>query len=285
MGNEIVKGALYLVATPIGNLGDLSPRAKHILESVDFVAAEDTRVSGKLLSCFSISKPMISYYEHNKEKRREQLLRRLAAGESCALVTDAGMPAISDPGADMVKLCAQAGILVFAVPGPCAAVAALALSGLDTTRFVFEGFLPEEKKIRKARLEEIALEKRTVILYVSPHDLKKVLDEVYAATGNRQIALARELTKRNEEVLRITLEQAIAYYTENDPRGEYVLVMEGIPEGNAQSFWSQMEIAAHVKFYVEQGMSRMDAMKAVARDRVVSKNTVYQAILDEKQIK
>lgn len=282
MENEVVKGALYLVGTPIGNLGDLSPRAKHVLANVDFVAAEDTRVSGKLLHCFSISKPMVSYFEHNREKRGEQVLRRLLAGESCALVTDAGMPAISDPGADMVRLCAEANIPVFAVPGPCAAVAALALSGLDTTRFSFEGFLPENKKERSARLEEIANEKRTLILYVSPHDLKKVLEEIYTAAGERKIALCRELTKRNEEVLRLTLSGAMQYYGEQEPRGEYVLVMEGKPTDEA-AFWQEMDIQSHVAFYHERGLSGMDAVKAVAKDRGVKKNTVYQAMIAQKE--
>ncbi len=281
MENELVKGALYLVATPIGNLGDLSPRAQFILESVDFIAAEDTRVSGKLLQCFSLSKPMVSYYEHNREQRGKQLVRRLLDGENCALVTDAGTPAISDPGADMVKLCAEAGIPVFAVPGPCAAVVALSLSGLDTKRFVFEGFLPENKKERHARLEEIATEKRTVILYVSPHDLQKVLDELYEAVGDRQIALCRELTKKNEEVLRLTLKGAAAYYKDHEVRGEFVLVMEGktTEEG---VFWKDLDIVSHVGFYTERGLSGMDAIKAAARDRGVAKNVIYQAMVADK---
>lgn len=278
--NKVNGGTLYLVATPIGNLGDLSERAVKVLSEVDFVAAEDTRNSMRLLTHLGISKPMISYFEHNKRERGEQIVRRLLDGESCALVTDAGTPAISDPGEDIVALCAEAGVPVSSVPGPCAAIVALTLSALPTGRFCFEGFLPAEKQERRARLERLAGEDRTMIFHEAPHKLKNTLDDMAASFGaDRRISLCRELTKINEEAHRTTLGEAIAYYDNNAPRGEYVLVVEGRPENTAAVDWSGTDIAAHVESYIASGMSKKDAIKAVARDRGVHKSVIYKELL------
>ena len=279
--NRIVPGTLYLVTTPIGNLSDLSERAIKVLGGVDFVAAEDTRNSSRLLSVFSIRKPMISYYEHNKRERGEIICERLAAGESCALVTDAGMPGISDPGEDIVRLCAERGIPVTAVPGPCAAVTALTLSGLFTGRFAFEGFLSTNRNERSARLAEIRGDSRTLIFYEAPHKLRHTLDDLLEAFGDRPISLCRELTKLNEEIHRTTLSEAVAFYKEHEPRGEYVLVVEGksTAESAAEAFWSDMTPAEHVAYYEAAGMARMDAIKACAKDRGVAKNVIYKALL------
>ena len=256
--NAVTGGTLYLVATPIGNLADLSPRAQKVLSEVDFVAAEDTRNSGQLLSRFRISKPMVSYFEHNKRERGPAIVERLARGESCALVTDAGMPAISDPGEDLVRLCAEAGIPVTAVPGSCAAVTALALSGLPTGRFVFEGFLPTQKKERAERLEALKDEPRTVILY-------------------RPLALCRELTKLNEEIVRTTVEGARRLYEEREPRGEYVLILGGRTADEARGDYPE-DVAEHVAMLEESGLSRMDAIKAAAKARGVGKNEIYKIV-------
>ena len=278
--NKIEKGTLYLVATPIGNLGDLSERAVKVLSEVDFVAAEDTRNSMRLLTHLGISKPMVSYFEHNKKERGGQIVERLRGGESCALVTDAGTPAISDPGEDIVALCAEAGVPVSSVPGPCAAIVALTLSGLPTGRFCFEGFLPAENKERRARLERLAGEERTMIFHEAPHKLKATLDDMTAAFGEaRRISLCRELTKLNEEAHRTTLGEAVAYYENNAPRGEYVLVVEGCPESTAAVDWTGTDIASHVESYIASGMSKKDAIKAVARDRGVHKSVIYKEIL------
>ena len=276
--NAIVGGTLYLVATPIGNLADLSERAIKTLSEVDFVAAEDTRNSGKLLSCFGISKPLVSYYEHNKKEKGEVIVSRLLAGESCALVTDAGTPAISDPGEDLVRLCAERGVAVTSVPGACAAVNALALSGLATGKFVFEGFLPVPKAERRERLEELSGEKRTMILYEAPHKLRTTLADLKEAFGDRKIALCRELTKLNEEILRTTLDGAIAHYEEREPRGEYVLILEGGEGKKKTCFYENMTVEEHVAYYVAKGMSKMDATKAVAKDLGVPKNEIYRKI-------
>ena len=276
--NAIVGGTLYLVATPIGNLADLSERAIKTLSEVDFVAAEDTRNSGKLLSCFGISKPLVSYYEHNKKEKGEVIVSRLLAGESCALVTDAGTPAISDPGEDLVRLCAERGVTVTSVPGACAAVNALALSGLATGKFVFEGFLPVPKAERRERLEELSGEKRTMILYEAPHKLRTTLADLKEAFGDRKIALCRELTKLNEEILRTTLDGAIAHYEEREPRGEYVLILEGGEGKKKTCFYENMTVEEHVAYYVAKGMSKMDATKAVAKDLGVPKNEIYRKI-------
>lgn len=281
--NTISPSTLYLVATPIGNLADLSARAIKVLTEVDFIAAEDTRNTGTLLSCLNIRKPMVSYHEHNRRERGEQICDRLAAGESCALVTDAGTPAISDPGEDLVALCAARGLAVTSIPGPCAGIVALTLSGLPTARFTFEGFLSTNKAERRARLDSLRAETRTMLFHEAPHKLKATLADLCETFGTtRRIALCRELTKINEEVLRLTLGEAVAYYEENAPRGEYVLVLEGAEEGSiATSFWEGMTIPAHVAHYMSEGMSKKDAIKAAARDRGVPKNEVYQQVLED----
>ncbi len=276
--NKVEKGTLYLVATPIGNLADLSERAVKVLSEVDFIAAEDTRNSMRLLSYLGISKPMISYFEHNKRERGEEIAARLQGGENCALVTDAGTPAISDPGEDMVALCAEKGIPVCSIPGPCAAIVALTLSGLPTGRFTFEGFLSANKAERKKQLAELSGERRTMVFHEAPHKLRATLADLLNILGNRRIALCREMTKKNEEVLRLTLAEAIAHYEANDPRGEYVLVVEGATETIAED-WSNVSVQDHVAKYIESGMSKMDAIKAVAKERGVPKNEIYKQIL------
>lgn len=276
--NRIEPGHLYLVATPIGNLADLSERAVKALSEVDFIAAEDTRNTAHLLAYLGIKKPMVSYFEHNKRERGELICDRIEAGESCALVTDAGTPAISDPGEDIVKLCAERKIPVTGVPGPCAAVSALILSGLTAGRFVFEGFLPVSKSERRARFDEVRSEKRTLIFYEAPHKLKGTLDDMAKQFGGeRRVSLCRELTKLNEEVMRTTFAEAIEYYKSNDPRGEYVLVVEGASE--QKNPLSELDISEHVAYYESTGMTHMEALKAAARDRGVSKSEVYSELL------
>lgn len=278
--NKVEGGTLYLVATPIGNLADLSERALKVLSEVDFVAAEDTRNSGLLLSRFGISKPFVSYYEHNKRERGEYIVSRLKVGESCALVTDAGMPAISDPGEDIVRLCAEEGVTVTAVPGCCAAVTALALSALTTGRFAFEGFITTNRHDRRERLTSLKYEERTMIFYEAPHKLRQTLDDILEFMGDRKITLCREMTKLNEEIIRTTVSKAVEMYREKNPRGEYVLVLEGgIKEDKADAFPSDPE--EHVKMYESQGMKRMDAIKAAAKDRGVSKGVLYKELLGE----
>ena len=274
--NKVEGGTLYLVATPIGNLADITERAKKVLSEVDFIAAEDTRNSLKLLSCLGIRGELISYFEHNKRASGERIVARLLAGESCALITDAGMPAISDPGEDIVRLCAEAGIAVSVIPGACAAVSALALSALPTRKFVFEGFLPSDKKGRQTRLNELSREERTLILYEAPHRLCDSLSDMADILGtDRPIALCRELTKRNEEVMRTDLGGALSHYQANDPRGEYVLILGGA-KPKSETFFAEMTVAQHVAFYEQNGLSRMDAMKAAARDRGVGKSEIYK---------
>lgn len=278
--NAIVGGTLYLVATPIGNLSDITERALKVLGGVDFVAAEDTRNTGKLLAYFGISKPMVSYFEHNKRERGEVIVERLINGESCALVTDAGTPAISDPGEDLVRLCAERDVVVTSIPGCSACVNALALSALPTGRFCFEGFLSTNKNERNTRLNELKNDTRTHIFYEAPHKLTKTLDDIFEVFGDRKIALCRELTKLNEEIIRTTLTGAIEYYKENAPRGEYVLVIEGADESSLKNneFWADMSITEHVEHYISRGMKKMDAIKAVAKDRDVPKNEVYKEV-------
>ena len=281
--NQILPSTLYLVATPIGNLSDLSERAVKVLSEVDFIAAEDTRNTAHLLSYLQIQKPLVSYHEHNKRERGESICDRLQAGESCALVTDAGTPAISDPGEDLVALCAARGITVTSIPGCCAGITALTLSGLPTGRFCFEGFLSVNKSDRRKHLDSLKGEARTMIFHEAPHKLKTTLSDLRETFGDtRRIALCRELTKLNEEVLRMTLSEAVAYYEENAPRGEYVLVVEGAGEGSAAegAFWTDMTVPEHVACYMEQGMTKKDAIKAAAKDRGVPKNEVYQQVLD-----
>ena len=272
-------GTLYLVATPIGNLDDMPPRVAATFGMVDFIAAEDTRVSGAMLSKFGIKKPFCSYYEHNKKQKGEGIAERLAAGESCALVTDAGMPAISDPGEDIVRLCAERGIPVSVIPGPCAAVSALAVSGVFTGKFAFEGFLPTASGDRREAIEEVKTEKRTLIFYEAPHRLTKTLDELFAALGDRKIALCRELTKINEEVIRTTLSGAVEYYKAATPKGEFVLIVEGAPKEEENSLAKTLTIEEHVAHYISQGMTKNDAIKAAAHDRGVGKSEIYNKIM------
>ena len=278
--NKIEKGMLYIVATPIGNLADLSERAIKVLSEVDFIAAEDTRNSMKLLSYLGISKPMVSYFEHNKRERGQVIADRLKAGESCALITDAGTPAISDPGEDIVALCAEQNIPVTSIPGACAGIVALTLSGLPTGRFCFEGFLSANKGERRERLLELENEKRTMIFHEAPHKLKVTLEDMKNTFGEeRKVSLCRELTKKNEEVLRLTLASAVEYYENNAPRGEYVLIVEGSNKKNtSECFFENMSIEEHVNFYISNGLSKMDAIKSCAKDRGVHKNVIYKEI-------
>lgn len=276
------KGTLYLVATPIGNLGDFSPRAREVLSTVDFVAAEDTRVTHKLFTALGLPpKPMVSYYEHNRRQRGEEVLSRLLAGEDCALVTDAGMPAVSDPGEDLVALAAAHGIEVLPVPGCCAAVCALAVSGLPTGRWCFEGFLSVNKKARREHLEALKGEKRTMIFYEAPHKLRNTLEDLRAAFGEgRRISLSREMTKLHEETVRMTLGEAAAYFAENAPRGEFVLILEGAPE-TVEDGGGRMEAAVEaVRQRTEAGESVKDAVKMVSSSMGVKKNALYQRVID-----
>ena len=276
-------GTLYLVATPIGNLEDLTYRAVRILKECDFIAAEATRVSAKLLRQLEISKPMVSYYEHNRKQRGGEIVQRILSGENCALMTDAGTPAVSDPGEDLVALCAEHGIPVVPIPGACAAVCALAQSGLPSAYWCFEGFLPVQKKPRKQRLELLSRETRTMIVYEAPHKLRGTLADLHAALGNRRIAMAREITKLHEECLRMTLPEAVAYYEENDPRGEYVLVIEGASaEAAEDSEEVKMQRARErVAELTAGGMTPRDAVRQAAKDCGVRKNVLYQSILEE----
>ena len=283
--NLILGGTLYLVATPIGNLSDLSARAIKVLREADVIAAEDTRNAQKLLSILDIhGKELISYYEHNKRARGEVIVKKLEGGLSVALVTDAGTPAISDPGEDIVRLCDERGIPVTAVPGSCAAINALSLSALSTGRFAFEGFLSTNTGERKHRLAEIAREKRTMIFYEAPHKLRATLSDLLNTFGDRRITLCREMTKRNEEILRTTLAKAVAHYETVPPRGEYVLVLEGedalpLESRPTETEWySSLSHEEHVVAYEERGLSRMDAIKAAAKDLGVAKSVLYKEI-------
>ena len=280
--NKVRGGTLYLVATPIGNLADLSERAIKTLREVDFVAAEDTRNSLRLLTHFGISKPMVSYHEHNRREKGREIADRLLSGESCALVTDAGTPAISDPGEDLVALCVSEGIPVTSLPGACAMVIALTLSGLPTARFAFEGFLPVPKKERRERLEALSGETRTFLLHEAPHKLRTTLADLEKTLGgNRRIALCRELTKLNEEVLRMTLSEAVAYYEEKEPRGEYVLVVEGGTQV-AVAPKETRSVEETVAYYMEStGCSKNDAIKATAKELGLSRNEVYARMISK----
>ena len=274
-----MSGTLYLVPTPIGNLGDISRRCAETLASADFIAAEDTRVSLKLLNHLAIKKPLVSYHEHNKKESGPRIVERLLGGECCALVTDAGCPAISDPGEDLVRLCAEAGVPVCAIPGPCAASTALSVSALATGRFAFEGFLPAQKKERRARLDRLKSEERTMIFYEAPHRLRDTLDELAAAFGaERPVSLCRELTKLHEEILRLTLGKAAAHYAAAEPRGEYVLVVAGAePKDEAVSLEQALDL---VRSLTENGLRSKDAIKQVAEETGVSKNALYAAFVD-----
>ena len=273
-------GMLYLVPTPIGNLGDISRRCAETLEQADFIAAEDTRVSVKLLNHLGIKKPLVSYHEHNKRESGPKLVERMLAGETCALVTDAGCPAISDPGEDLVRLCAEQGVPVCAIPGPCAAITALSVSALATGRFAFEGFLPVPKKDRRRRLEALLGEERTMIFYEAPHKLRETLEDLCQAFGpDRKISLCRELTKLHEEILRQSLGEAAAYYRENEPRGEYVLVVAG---AEAKTETVSLEAAvARTRALIASGMRVKDAAKQAAEETGIPKNKLYAAVIAE----
>ncbi|MBQ4220093.1 MAG: 16S rRNA (cytidine(1402)-2'-O)-methyltransferase [Butyrivibrio sp.] len=284
-----MSGTLYLCATPIGNLGDMTFRVLDTLKQVDLIAAEDTRNSIKLLNHFDIHTEMTSYHEYNKYDKAQYLIEQMQQGKDIALITDAGTPAISDPGEVLVAECHKAGVHVTSLPGPAACITALTLSGLSTRRFCFEGFLPssDDKKARKRILEDLKTESRTTILYEAPHHLRAVLDDLYEALGDRKVSICRELTKKFEEVNVTTLAQAIAFYKENEPRGEYVLVLEGKSleeqEEEKRRSWNEMSIEDHMKYYEDEGFSHKDAMKKVAADRGVGKREIYQALLEKSQ--
>ena len=280
-------GMLYLVPTPIGNLSDISPRCRQTLAEADFIAAEDTRVSLKLLNHLELKKSLVSYHEHNKAESGEKILARLLAGETCALVTDAGSPAISDPGEDLVRLCAEHGVTVCAIPGPCALVTALSISGLPTGRFTFEGFLSVNKKSRQEHLTGLKDETRTMIFYEAPHKLCGTLRDLREAFGGeRRLSLSRELTKLHEQTLRMTLDEAVAYFDENAPRGEFVLILEGAPDEpeTEQDEAERLASAAEaVRRRVEQGQTQKDAVKAVSAETGVKKNALYRYVLDHEE--
>ncbi len=272
---------LYLVGTPIGNLSDISPRVRETLEKVDFIAAEDTRNTLKLLNYLDIKKPLISYFEHNKRQRGEEILQKIKSGQIGALVTDAGMPAISDPGEDLVRLLYENGYTVTAVSGPCAFVSGLILSGLPTGRFCFEGFLSTAKKSRNEHLKSLENETRTMIFYESPQKLKNTLCDFAKTFGpQRKITLTRELSKLHEQVLRGSIEDMINYYQEQAPRGEYVLIVEGALPSQTPQFWDEMDIPEHITHYLAEGMDKMSAVKAVAKDRHLPKNEVYKYAIE-----
>ena len=279
-------GKLYLCATPIGNLDDMTFRVLETLKSVDLIAAEDTRNSIKLLNHFDIHTEMTSYHEYNKYDKAVFLIEKMQQGLDVALITDAGTPAISDPGEVLVAECQKAGITVTSLPGPAACITALTLSGLSTRRFCFEGFLPsqDDKKARKRILEDLKDESRTIIVYEAPHHLKAVLDDLFEILGDRRITICRELTKKFEEARPTTIAEAISFYKDNEPRGEYVLVIEGKSleeqEEEKRQSWQEMSIQEHMKFYEEQGVDHKTAMKKVAADRGVGKREIYQALLD-----
>ena len=274
-------GMLYLVPTPIGNLGDISTRCRETLEQADFIAAEDTRVSLKLLNHLGIKKSLVSYFEHNKAAKGDMIVQRILAGETCALVSDAGSPAISDPGEELVKQCAEAGITVCAIPGPCAVITALSISGQSTGRFCFEGFLSTAKKSRREHLESLIGESRTMIFYEAPHKLLATLEDMAAVFGaDRSISLCRELTKLHEEVVRTTLGEAITKYTETPPKGEFVLVVAGATPAEEEKA-TPADAAARVAQLMEEGLSRKDAIKQTAKELDLPKNVVYDAALQE----
>ncbi len=273
-----MSGKLCLVATPIGNLGDMSPRAVKTLEECDFIAAEDTRVSIKLLNYFDIKKPLVSYYEHNKSESGRKIVERILAGETCALVTDAGMPAISDPGTELVKLCADSEIEVTVIPGACAVVSAVSLAGLPCGRFTFEGFLSTSKKSRFEHLEELKDEQRTMVFYEAPHKLQRSLKDMLEAFGNRRIALCRELTKLHEECIRTTFSEALLHFENTPPRGEFVLVIEGAEKKAEER--CDMETALRIlEGYRAEGLSLKEAAKRASSDTGYSKNLLYEAAL------
>ena len=276
-------GTLYLCATPIGNLGDMTPRVIETLKEVDIIAAEDTRNSIKLLNHFEIRTSMTSYHEYNKVEKADYLVEQLMQDKNVALITDAGTPAISDPGEVLVQKCIQAGITVTSLPGAAACITALTLSGLSTRRFCFEGFLPSDKKEKAEILEELKEESRTIILYEAPHHLVRTLKELYETLGNRKVTLCRELTKKFETLLPTTLEDALALYEQEEPRGEYVLVIEGKSrqekKEEERQAWQTMSIEEHMAYYEKEGLDKKSAMKQVAKDRGVTKREIYQYFL------
>lgn len=282
------KGTLYLCATPIGNLEDMTFRAVRTLKEADLIAAEDTRNSIKLLNHFDIHTPMTSYHEYNKIEKGRSLVKRLLEGQNIALITDAGTPGISDPGEELVRMCQEAGVPVTSLPGACACITALTLSGLPARRFCFEAFLPTDKKERKMVLEELLEETRTTIIYEAPHRLKKTLKELLETLGNRRLTICRELTKKYETAFATTLKDAVEFYEHQEPKGECVLVMEGRSresmEKERQAEYQEMSVEEHVKFYEDQGMDRKEAMKQAAKDRGVGKREIYQALLDGKDL-
>lgn len=279
-----MSGTLYLCATPIGNLEDMTFRAVRMLKEVDLIAAEDTRNSIKLLNHFEIKTPMTSYHEHNKMEKGPYLVEKILAGENIALITDAGMPGISDPGEDLVKLCYQSGIEVSVLPGASAVVAAVAVSGLPTRRFVFEAFLPSDKKERRRVIDELCEETRTIVLYEAPHRLVRTLKELHSVLGDRRATVLRELTKKHETIFSATLSESVAFYEVKVPRGECVLVIEGKdPEDICKEeieVWMQMTVSEHMDYYLNQDIDRKDAMKRVAKDRGVSKREIYKELLE-----
>ncbi|MDD5939675.1 MAG: 16S rRNA (cytidine(1402)-2'-O)-methyltransferase [Lachnospiraceae bacterium] len=281
-----MNGTLYLCATPIGNLEDITLRVLRTLKEVDLIAAEDTRNTLKLLNHYGIKKPLTSYHEHNKYEKADELIGHLLRGENIAVVTDAGTPAISDPGEVIAHKCIEQGIRVTSLPGACALITALTMSGMPARRFCFEGFLPVDKKERTHVLERFAQEERTTIFYEAPHHLSATLEDLRKAAGNRQITLCRELTKKFEEAVPTTLEEAIDYYQDNAPRGEYVLVVAGLDPEEKKSreelAFSELPLSAHMEMYMQKGMSRKDAMKQVAKDRGISKRDVYRMLLQEE---
>ena len=278
-------GILYLCATPIGNLEDMSFRAVRILKEVDLIAAEDTRNSLKLKNHFDIQTPMTSYHEYNKYDKGRVLVEKLLAGDDIAVITDAGTPGISDPGEELVKMCHEAGIRVTSVPGATACVTALTMSGLPTRRFVFEAFLPSDKKEREAVLKELEKETRTIVLYEAPHRLKKTLKLLLERLGDRKVTVCRELTKKHETTFLTTLSEALRHYEEEEPKGECVLVLEGRSrkemEQEAQGKWTEISLEEHMEIYLSQGLNKKEAMKSVAKDRGISKRDVYQALETE----
>lgn len=274
-----MSGKLYVVGTPIGNLSDFSPRAKDTLASVDFIAAEDTRVTSKLLNYFDIKKPLISYFEHNRREKGEIIVKRILDGENCAIVTDAGMPCISDPGQDLVYLCHENNIQVESVPGPTAFATALAISGMESGRFTFEGFLSTNKPSRKEHLEELKNETRTMIFYEAPHKLKATLNDMYSYFGDREIALVRELTKIHETVFRTSLKKAIEYYETENPRGEYVLILAGVEKIKEKQPLTLEEAVGLAKELVNKGVSVNEASKTVAAETGFKKSVIYKELL------
>lgn len=276
-----MSGTLYLCATPIGNLGDISHRCLTVFQSVDLIAAEDTRRTIQLLNHFELSRPLTSYHEHNKREKGEYIISLLQKGMNVALVSDAGTPAISDPGEDLVRLCIEHGITITSIPGPVAAVNALILSGLSARRFAFEGFLSVNKRHRREHLESVRQDTHTLIFYEAPHKLRYTLADMQACFGGeRKIALVRELTKVHEEVIRCTLDEAVALYTEKNPRGEYVIIVDGAPQNADEDQphpWDSMSVNAHVDFYISQGLSSKEAIKQAAKDRGLPKRDIYQS--------